>query len=117
MRPVAGGDYGRSDLVGELNRGSVQHRRRPDADSGGAAGDVFAGHLQYFPNVSGGTATVTFVYWQNGKPIGHEAQLEVTATALPGNQVTVPEGADMAVMTFGDVTFPAGAVIISLTRS
>lgn len=80
-------------------------------------GDIFAGHLQYFPNVSGGTATVTFVYWQNGKPIGHEAQLEVTATALPGNQVTVPEGADMAVMTFGDVTFPAGAVIISLTRS
>lgn len=79
-------------------------------------GDVLSGYLNYFPNVSGGTAAVTFTYWQNGKPTGEEASLEITSTERPGNQITVPAGVDMAVMSFGNVTFPSGSVTIELTR-
>jgi len=79
-----------------------------------APGDVIGGSLNYFPNVSGGTATMNFQYWNGNKPVGNAVSLEISKVLPNQSTTTVPENVDRFVMTFGDVTFPAGSVTISL---
>ncbi|MEJ8476722.1 hypothetical protein [Roseibium algae] len=80
-------------------------------------GDVLSGKLSFFPNVSGGSAEVNFVFWKDGQHVGDTVPMNISQTDQPTNHITVPENVDMAVMTFGNVTFPAGSVTISLSRS
>lgn len=79
-------------------------------------GWIIGGNLQYFPNVSGGNATVTFQYWKDKKTVQGPVSLEITAQLPNSNTITVPSGVDTFVMTFGTVTFPAGNVNITLTK-
>lgn len=78
-------------------------------------GWLISGNLLYFPNVSGGTATANFQYFKGSTPHG-SATLDITAQVPASDSITVPEGVDLVVMTFAEVSMPAGTLTITLTN-
>lgn len=82
-------------------------------------GNVITGVNNLFTNVSGGEATVTIQYIKSdGSFFNKRESLVITKTINDpvGDSVVVPEEAAMVQILFGDVTFPAGTVCITITE-
>ncbi|WP_448665032.1 hypothetical protein ACG3SL_10250 [Sphingomonas sp. CJ20] len=97
--------------VGDYNVGGAQ-----SLTASVAPGWNITGNLLYFPNVSGGDATVTIQYWQNGTAAGQPVTWTITSQLPASDSLTVPADVDQMVLTFGKVAFPAGNVTIGVSK-
>lgn len=76
---------------------------------------VISGYRLLVENVSGGSATVTAQFWQGETALGEPVNLSITESVPPGNSITAPKNATMVVIVFGEITFPMGTVILSVS--
>lgn len=83
--------------------------------------DIISGYRMLVQNEDAGFANVTVQFWQGEsaqrKPLGNPVTLKVDVSVAPGNAIVAPENATLAVMSFGEITFPMGTVNLSVAAS
>ncbi|WP_299494466.1 hypothetical protein [uncultured Shewanella sp.] len=77
--------------------------------------DRIHGYRLLVENVSGGSATALAQYWQDNTPLGQPVELNITESTPLGNSISTPASATKVVITFGNITFPMGTVIITIS--